>query len=47
MREIGYFVIILFGNIQNIILKMGKLLRGMLVLVYNYLSNLWLQLKTD
>jgi len=47
MREIGSCVIKLFGNIRNIILKKGKLLRGMPELVYTYLSNLWLQLKTD
>jgi len=47
MIEIAYCVIKLFGNNPNRILKKGKLLRGMLELVYNYLSNLWLQLKTD
>lgn len=46
MTEIGYCVIKLFGNIPNRVLKKGKLLRGMLELVYTYLSNLWLQLKT-
>jgi hypothetical protein len=46
MTETGYCVIKLFGNIPKRILKKGKLLRGMLELVYTYLSNLWLQLKT-
>jgi len=45
MTEIGYCVIKLFGNIPNRILKKENLLKGMLELVYTYLSDLWLQLK--
>jgi hypothetical protein len=46
MTEIGYCVTKLFGNFPNRILKKGNLLKGMLELVYTYLSDLWLQLKT-